>query len=569
MDLTHEGYRYKLIEVQTEEVEEMNSEEKFSDSDRYILDCRNIKPEDILSKLTAFYHQIKRSKVSYVWINCSEGKFLEIKERLVKLLAENNELSRGLRNHAILKLTTQDHTTPVMDALKISIDVLNFGKSLLDVYRLMDAHPGILNGKVHLHNSLKRKRSVEIVPSDSAAELVNRPYADQRRPGKKVFKALKKMVGKPDNKGSKKKCYMCNLSSVFDQLCVDCHFLNGEMKKSSCDLKGRYAIVTGGRIKIGFETALRLLRDDCFVIVTTRFPANAVERFSGQADFNVWKHRLKIARLDLQNMQSIEGFLGYVQQSIPHLDILVNNAAQTIFRPFPYYQSLISEEVKKLPNLAKDGNNVVVNQIQALEQLHSMISTPNRYQALPWKTNTIDFPPEERDQHNEPLDTRPRNSWTYNLDEVPLEELLQVLTINAVGPFILTAKLKPLFKQSLFQRKFVVNVSAMEGQFSRINKGHRHPHTNMAKAALNMMTRTSGLEFQMDGIYMTAVDTGWVTDERPFHQARLEAEVKGFVPPLDCQDGAARVYHPIVHGLNPKNSPYFAVFLKDFKPKDW
>ena len=194
-------------------------------------------------------------------------------------------------------------------------------------------------------------------------------------------------------------------------------------------------------------------------------------------------------------------------------------------------------------------------------------STPCR--SLPCETATSDFPEGKKDEHGEQLDTRLRNSWTYNLDEVPLQELLQVLTINAVGPFILTAKLKPLLKQSPFQRKFVVNVSAMEGQFSRISKGHRHPHTNMAKAALNMLTRTSGLEYQMDGIYMTAVDTGWVTDERPFHQAQHEADAKGFIPPLDCQDGAARVYHPVVHGLNPDNSPYFAVFLKDFKPKSW
>lgn len=101
-----------------------------------------------------------------------------------------------------------------------------------------------------------------------------------------------------------------------------------------------------------------------------------------------------------------------------------------------------------------------------------------------------------------------------------MTELLQVLTVNAVGPFLLTSQLKSLLTGSPRTRKFVVNVSAMEGQFSRISKGHRHPHTNMAKAALNMMTRTSGMEFVMDGIYMTAVDTGWVTDERPFHQAR-------------------------------------------------
>ena len=109
----------------------------------------------------------------------------------------------------------------------------------------------------------------------------------------------------------------------------------------------------------------------------------------------------------------------------------------------------------------------------------------------------------------------------------------------------------------------------MEGQFSRISKGHRHPHTNMAKAALNMMTRTSGLEYQMDNIYMTAVDTGWVTDERPFHQAAHESEVKAFVVPLDCVDGAARVLHPIWHGLQDQNQPYFSVFLKDFKVHPW
>ena len=92
--------------------------------------------------------------------------------------------------------------------------------------------------------------------------------------------------------------------------------------------------------------------------------------------------------------------------------------------------------------------------------------------------------------------------------EVPIQELLQVLAINSVGPFILTSQLKPMLVKSPNESKFVVNVSAMEGQFSRIHKGHHHPHTNMAKAALNMMTRTCGLEFEMDGIYMTSVDTG-------------------------------------------------------------
>lgn len=563
MELNHEGHRYKSIVVTG--IADLASTEAFSDCDRYILDCRTVQPEHILAELTSFSRLIRYSKVLHVWINCRHGRFLEIKERLGKMLKESGEGSQ--KSHAILKLTTHDQSVPVSDALKTSIDVLSFGNNLLDIHRLLDAHPGLLKGKAHLNNSLKRKRqNYNEVSVESAVALPTRAYSDKRRPRRNVFKALKRMTAESNE--SRRKCYMCDSTGGFDHLCDDCQSLNGDMREISCDLKERYAVVTGGRIKIGFETALRLLRDECFVIVTTRFPANAVERFSKEEDFSVWKHRLKIARLDLQDMRSINEFLESVHQNIPHLDILINNAAQTISRPFQYYAPLISDEIKHLQNLAKDADNLIVNKNQALDQFNSMISsTPCR--SLPCETATSDFPEGKKDEHGEQLDTRLRNSWTYNLDEVPLQELLQVLTINAVGPFILTAKLKPLLKQSPFQRKFVVNVSAMEGQFSRISKGHRHPHTNMAKAALNMLTRTSGLEYQMDGIYMTAVDTGWVTDERPFHQAQHEADAKGFIPPLDCQDGAARVYHPVVHGLNPDNSPYFAVFLKDFKPKSW
>lgn len=561
MELNHGGYRYKSIVVTG--IADLASTEAFSDCNRYILDCRTLQPDQILTELTSLCQFIQHSKVSHVWINCGHGRFLEIKERLGKILKENGTESEDT-HHAILKLTTRDQSVPVADALKTSIDVLNFGNNLLDIHRLLDAHPGLLKGKAHLNNALKRKRQND--NDESAVALPTAAYSDKRRPRKNVFNELKRMTAESNE--SRRKCYMCDSTAGFDHVCDDCHSLNSDMKKVTCDLKGRYAIVTGGRIKIGFETTLRLLRDGCFVIATTRFPANAVEHFSNEKDFSVWKHRLKIVRLDLQDMRSINEFLESVKKNIPHLDILINNAAQTISRPLQYYAPLISEEVKRLQNLTKDANNLIVNKSQALDQFNSMTSsTPCR--SLPFEAKSSDFPEGRKDKHGEQLDTRLRNSWTYNLDEVPLQELLQVLTINAVGPFILTAKLKPLLKQSPFQRKFVVNMSAMEGQFSRISKGHRHPHTNMAKAALNMLTRTSGLEYQMDRIYMTAVDTGWVTDERPFHQAQHEAVTKGFTPPLDCQDGAARVYHPVIHGLNPDNSPYFAVFLKDFKPKSW
>ena len=117
--------------------------------------------------------------------------------------------------------------------------------------------------------------------------------------------------------------------------------------------------------------------------------------------------------------------------------------------------------------------------------------------------------------------------------------------------------------------RFIINVSAVEGQFHRNAKTHRHPHTNMAKAALNMMTRTAALGYRRNDIYMTSVDTGWVSDQRPHPMAQYERRVKGFEIPLDYMDGAARIYDPIVMGMFPELEPYFAVYLKNCTPSPW
>jgi NAD(P)-dependent dehydrogenase (short-subunit alcohol dehydrogenase family) len=112
-----------------------------------------------------------------------------------------------------------------------------------------------------------------------------------------------------------------------------------------------------------------------------------------------------------------------------------------------------------------------------------------------------------------------------------------------------------------------VNVSAMEGQFYRTFKTDKHPHTNMAKAALNMMTRTSAPDFVKDGIHMNAVDTGWVTDEDPAAHAARKAQ-EGFSPPLDIIDGAARIIDPIFDGRL-TGTHVWGRFLKDYKPAPW
>ena len=178
------------------------------------------------------------------------------------------------------------------------------------------------------------------------------------------------------------------------------------------------------------------------------------------------------------------------------------------------------------------------------------------------------FPEGRLDQDLQQLDLRDRNSWRMMLDEVPSVELLEVQLVNAIAPFVLNARLKALLLRTPEQDKHIVNVSAVEGQFYRRFKTTRHPHTNMAKAALNMMTRTSAADYHASGIHMNAVDTGWVTDEDPVQIAARKVEEHRFHPPLDIVDGAARIVDPILHGIN-SGKPVWGQFLKDYQPTDW
>ncbi|WP_304608937.1 SDR family NAD(P)-dependent oxidoreductase [Planktothrix sp. FACHB-1365] len=366
-----------------------------------------------------------------------------------------------------------------------------------------------------------------------------------------------------------KKCYICQkyytqIHHFYHLICQNCGDFNYKKRFQHQDLSGRTALVTGGRIKIGYQIALRLLQDGAKVIVTTRFPGDAIKRFSQEPDFEQWRKRLMIYGLDLRNLVAIESFIQHLINTEPGLDILINNAAQTIKRPLAFYKHLLESEqqFKQFPELQQQGLIALNSQLPILleAQLKSETSVLD---------DSIYFPPNCFDEDGQQLDKRPKNSWRLKLNEVSTIELLEVQFVNAIAPFILNSKLKPLLMRSPFSQRFIINVSAMEGNFNRDNKTIFHPHTNMAKAALNMMTRTSAIDYAQDGIYMNSVDTGWITNENPYPQKQDDQQKRGFYPPLDNIDGMARIYDPIVQGIQNPSEPLFGHFLKNYVPSPW
>ncbi len=366
-------------------------------------------------------------------------------------------------------------------------------------------------------------------------------------------------------------CYVCKtdyteVHHFYHYLCPQCAAFNYAMRSLHADLTGRVALVTGGRVKIGHQLVLRLLRDGAKVIVITRFPAAAARRLEAEPDSKEWFDRLHVYGLDLRDIPSVEAFAEKLLAQEPSIDILVHNAAQTIQRPQGFYAKLVLQEANPQHTLSRAASARVLQPSPSTVALDAATLLSGGGSSEGPQVDLL--PLDELHDREERVDSRDTNSWLLPLEDVSAREMLEVTLVNSIAPALLNAKLKPLMMRSPFERRFIVNVSAMEGQFSR-HKTIYHPHTNMAKAALNMMTHTSAAGYAKDGIYMTAVDTGWVTDENPTAKRLRKQEELGFFAPLDIIDGMARIYHPIAVGVQNPEKPMFGIFLKDYSPCKW
>jgi NAD(P)-dependent dehydrogenase (short-subunit alcohol dehydrogenase family) len=381
-----------------------------------------------------------------------------------------------------------------------------------------------------------------------------------------------------------RKCYVCKaefkrLHHFYDQLCPACGDLNLDKRSPEGDLSGRIALVTGARVKIGYHAAILLLRAGCRVVVTTRFPRDAAARYAREPDFERWRDRLSVYGLDLRHTPSVESLAHHLDEDLPHLDFVLHNACQTVRRPPGFYGHLLEEEQRPVAELP-DAHRPLVEGYESLRGQsgrHGLTSPAELTQAQTpadlllgdEATGALEiFPRGVLDADLQQVDLRSHNSWRLTLAEVPTLELLEVLLVNAVAPFVLSSRLKPLMLRTATRDKHIVNVSAMEGQFYREHKTDKHPHTNMAKAALNMLTRTSAQDYVKDGIHMNSVDTGWVTDEDPAHLADKKVEEHDFSPPLDVVDGAARIVDPIFEGLR-TGAHAWGQFFKDYRAVPW
>ncbi len=527
-------------------------------------------------------------------------------------------ISLDIVNNVCSKNDNKDRDTKVGDK-KPLLFMKTFKNIVLNVinkyYPLSDEKNNVETNKIiaEIWNGFCNK-----VPSSI---IIN--YKDLDENNKKINASCGTKQNRPKVLYKARSCYVCKrrytvLHTFYDMLCQNCAQFNFEKRKQTFDLTGFTCLITGGRVKIGYQVVLKLLRAGAHCIVTTRFPKDCALRYAAAEGASDWFHRLDIFGLDFRDIQRLEQFCIYLISTYEKLDIIINNACQTIRRPIMYYTPLLKTEMGDINKLSlKNGNmNNNSNQINIGNSLNKqnqfekvgsvnllgsqsinanginvftpssqldatlathlkkMLNSAEQSQIVIVKEDLLssekEFPKDILDVNGQQIDLRKTNTWITPMEDVEIGEATEVFAINTLAPFLINSKLIPLLEKGNENKKlykFIVNVSAMEGKFNRVKSGY-HPHTNMAKAALNMMTKTSSKKLKVKNIFMTSVDTGWINEENPLEKASKYAAKHNFQTPLDEIDAASRILDPVFNGLKTKD-PQFGIFYKDYHETEW
>ena len=515
-----------------------------------------------------------------------------------------------MENNNIEKLVAEDQLKTAVDMLKTLVDnpgqlFLLSEQQRIELLTLAGklSHPDKKEMRERKKAKSKMEKKLQLVDDKKARALTGIRSAREA----KIFLAPtaienENILSKAENVlSTPRNCYVCKdeyttLHHFYDTMCKKCGDYNYAKRFQTARMDGQVVIITGSRLKIGYHATLMMLRSGATVIATTRFPVDSALRFAKEEDYESWKDRLQIYGLDLRHIPSVEIFATYIEHNFKRLDIIINNAAQTVRRPSAFYHHLMENETKPFEEIDSKAQHLLKSHFNCIHQISEFdhqagaetqnmpvtwhgsqsaigIRASAKLSQIPYSfDNSLVaeevFPEGKLDADLQQVDLRTTNSWRLRLGEIQTAEMIEVQLVNSIAPFVLINRLIGLMRKDFTGQKHIVNVSAIEGKFFRFRKEDRHPHTNMAKAALNMMTHTSASDFAKDGIYMNAVDTGWVTDEDPAQLSQYKEEVHDFQPPLDIVDGAARICDPFIDGIN-TGKHWSGQFLKDYFPIDW
>lgn len=403
---------------------------------------------------------------------------------------------------------------------------------------------------------------------------------------------LTETVKPPTTSRSRQKvCYICQYLLLthhpqYPSLCRPCGDYNLSSSALSLPdalhLEGKTALVTGGRLNLGFRTALRLLRCGAKVIVSTRYPRDAEVRYMQETDHLKWRDHLHVIGADFRAANDVfqlvhltKGVLeGWHGGRNAKLDILINNAAQTLTDSVKKEDSAVQRESKlrlesPFPGnellLAKDSytprirGGVHYSKSLTSTSVHYLESTPKDINRASNQTSGTDSAGSE-DCSLRQNDPNLKSSWSQSLHEVPYEDVISAHSVNTFVPLILLRELLPCMgipKTDLVSTErtskpaaYVINVTSREGIFESSPqssaKNGKHVHTNLTKAALNMLTETEAAPaWRERRVAINSVDPGFMSAAPEVEERWKQREGKEWQCPIGWEDGAGRVLWPI------------------------